>query len=253
MKNLIKHIPNVLTSIRGIISIPIVISGLSCNYLGLAILIAIGGITDFFDGKIARKYNTTNDPDVILNGANLDAIVDKIFVLSTAIALSPISLLSISFIPFELIIGFINSKFSTINKPKTNFIEKVKFNLLNKYNNNDREKPKSSIIGKIKTLFIILSLISISIFKLVPELLLLTQILSGITISLQTIAIGDYLIKYNKAKKTSDNIIKSEENSRTYDEEKIFDHSSKLEELYKLKEIYTIPTNNEKRTTLIKK
>ena len=67
-------IPNILTLSRLILTPIIIILGLLKKYKISLILVIIACITDLFDGKLARKWNT-----VTKTGAKLDALCDKIF------------------------------------------------------------------------------------------------------------------------------------------------------------------------------
>lgn len=65
-------IPNILTYLRIILIIPFVYFFLSEKYIFSAICIAVSGLTDCFDGMIARKFN-----QVTSLGKILDPIADK--------------------------------------------------------------------------------------------------------------------------------------------------------------------------------
>ncbi len=65
-------IPNILTYLRIILIIPFVYLFLSEKYILSAICIAVSGLTDCFDGMIARKFN-----QVTSLGKILDPIADK--------------------------------------------------------------------------------------------------------------------------------------------------------------------------------
>src|SRR5690554_7028934 len=80
-----KHIPNILT-IQRVILIPVMILFFYLPYewsrfvaCGVFIL---GGITDFFDGYIARKYNVSSKL-----GAFLDPVADKLTVTTALVVL----------------------------------------------------------------------------------------------------------------------------------------------------------------------
>ncbi len=96
MKNVNKNLPNNLTKLRIVLSIVIIIlmlfpfdminvnfpkyliNGnviLDLKLLIVAVLFIVASLTDFFDGKIARKYNLVSD-----YGKVMDAIADKILV-----------------------------------------------------------------------------------------------------------------------------------------------------------------------------
>lgn len=96
MKTVNKNLPNNLTKIRIVLSIIIIIimlfpfdmvninfpkymingnAILDVKLLIVAVLFVIASLTDYFDGKIARKYNLVTD-----YGKVMDAIADKILV-----------------------------------------------------------------------------------------------------------------------------------------------------------------------------
>ena len=72
-----KYLPNILSLIR-IISVPLILWLLIQDLLIIsAIIITAVGLTDFFDGYLARKYNSES-----LVGFYLDAIADKTLVIT---------------------------------------------------------------------------------------------------------------------------------------------------------------------------
>ena len=96
MKTVNKNLPNNLTKLRIVLSVIIIVVMLfpfdmvninlpkylingnviiDTKLLGVAVLFVIASITDYFDGKIARKYNLVSD-----YGKVMDAIADKILV-----------------------------------------------------------------------------------------------------------------------------------------------------------------------------
>lgn len=164
---MIKKIPNILTSIR-IISIPFIIIFFALNKIEIAIILSIfTAITDCFDGFIARKFNATSE-----FGAKLDAVSDKFFAGGLLITLSikfPFLLISVL---FELLIS-----------------------ITNLYYYFKKEKPKTIIIGKIKTIFLFISVILgfISCFKI--QFIKSMYILLVITIILQIITLVTYIKK----------------------------------------------------------
>lgn len=77
-----KTIPNFLSYIR-LLLIPAIAVLFVKGYLGWSIgLIALSGLTDLFDGKIARKFNQVSDL-----GKILDPVADKLTIITVAILL----------------------------------------------------------------------------------------------------------------------------------------------------------------------
>jgi len=68
---MIKHVPNTLSGLRCILSISLLFLGK--EPIIFTIVYVIAGITDFLDGKIARKYNVES-----ALGAKLEAIGDSL-------------------------------------------------------------------------------------------------------------------------------------------------------------------------------
>lgn len=78
-----KNIPNILTMFR-VICIPIFILLFIFNFRYIsAVVFVIASITDYFDGKIARKYN------IISNfGKLMDPLADKMLVIAALMCLT---------------------------------------------------------------------------------------------------------------------------------------------------------------------
>lgn len=75
-------IPNILTYIRIILIVPFVYYFLIENYISAVICIGVSGLTDCFDGMIARKFN-----QVTSLGKILDPIADKFTLLAVVICM----------------------------------------------------------------------------------------------------------------------------------------------------------------------
>ena len=123
-----KQIPNVLTLIRGFLAPITIIPAVLNNHIYLAFaLIALCSLTDSIDGWYARTYNAQSE-----FGAVLDAICDKLFVLTLAYPLAfKYTSWILLILVLELIIAIINSHY------------KIK-----------GLDARSSIIGKIKTVIL---------------------------------------------------------------------------------------------------
>ena len=185
LKNKRTWIPNLLTASRlfGTFVIPpLFFCG---NYIGAAVAIAFFSATDFFDGKIARKYNGFSE-----FGRLLDPIVDKIFAIGLTLAVLPkVPLLAINLIP-EIAIAIINSK-----------------------SFHSKGNPKSSILGKLKTFFLFptIGLCYVSTALNIDILNILTVLACVSTFAIQSVVTYDY---YKKAK-TQQNIVNDEQNENT--------------------------------------
>lgn len=79
-KFIFKNIPNILSILRIILVILVFIMFIKEKYIIAIILLIVAALTDFFDGKIARKYNLCSKTGRLLDGA-----ADKIFELGIAI------------------------------------------------------------------------------------------------------------------------------------------------------------------------
>ena len=92
------NIPNALTSLRAL-GVPVFL------YLFLVaeepiasfVVIALGGITDYLDGKVARALNQTSD-----FGAKFDPTVDRLYIAAVIIALA-----IKDYLPWSLVVAII--------------------------------------------------------------------------------------------------------------------------------------------------
>ena len=97
-------IPNVLTLFRGLAAIVlpvIIIYGGEVGALMATPILILAGISDYFDGFYARKYNVTSN-----FGKILDPVADKLLVIGIILALASENMLDYyySFIPALLIV-----------------------------------------------------------------------------------------------------------------------------------------------------
>lgn len=82
-----KHIPNALTLLRAVGTIGIAIlllSSLENKYLYAYALFIFTALTDFFDGRLARRWGTVSDFGIIF-----DPLFDKLLVLTLFMLLFP--------------------------------------------------------------------------------------------------------------------------------------------------------------------
>lgn len=98
-----RQIPNLLTFFRGVSMIPVNLLFLTGHPIAAIVLAGVALSTDFFDGKIARKYHLQSK-----FGADLDAVCDKVvlFGLSLPLVIShPLFLVNLL---LEGFIGYVN-------------------------------------------------------------------------------------------------------------------------------------------------
>ena len=174
-KEIKRQIPNLLTLSRGLAPIVIIPAILFNKLYFVIILLIIFALTDFLDGKIARKYNLVSE-----FGVKLDAVCDKIFAISLIIPAIINHELFIFYFVMEIAISY------------TNLLSYTKGN-----------NPRSTIIGKIKTALLSLTLI----LAYIPNMNnLVIFIFSLITIICQVITLIKYIntdMGMDKKKKSS--------------------------------------------------
>ena len=169
-----KQIPNLLTIIRGFLAPFTIIPAVLTNHIYVAFgLITFCGLTDCFDGWYARNYNAQSE-----FGADLDAICDKLFVLTLAFPLSfQYTSWIVLILILELIISIINSHY------RLKGID-----------------ARSSLIGKAKTVVLDFS-IALCYFDYIiniPELAI--TIATVLTNIMQFASIVGYVVKYRQVK-----------------------------------------------------
>lgn len=164
-----KQIPNLLTASRLLSPVIIIPAALVGNVAFAAGAAALFGLTDFFDGKLARKWDAKSQ-----FGADLDAVTDKLFAGTLLLAGAIFNPLLLANVALEGLIAGINVK------------EKL-----------DGKKPASTKTGKVKTGF----LFGLGALGLIaPALSLPTALLPGLaltTAALQGVTALSYLKKYD--------------------------------------------------------
>lgn len=174
-KEIKRQIPNLLTLSRGLAPIVIIPAILFNKLYFVIILLNIFVLTDFLDGKIARKYNLVSE-----FGVKLDAVCDKIFAISLIIP------------------AIINHGIFIFN-----FVMEIAISYTNLLSYSKGNNPRSTIIGKIKTALLSLTLI----LAYIPNMNnLVIFIFSLITIICQVITLIKYIntdMEMDKKKKSS--------------------------------------------------
>ena len=169
-----KQFPNLLTIIRGFLAPFTIIPAVLTNHIYLAFgLITFCGLTDCFDGWYARNCNAQSE-----FGADLDAICDKLFVLTLAFPLAfEYTSWIVLILILELIISIINSHY------RLKGID-----------------ARSSLIGKAKTVILDCS-IALCYFDYIisiPDLAI--TIATVLTNIMQVVSIVGYVVKYRQVK-----------------------------------------------------
>lgn len=174
-KEIKRQIPNLLTLSRGLAPIVIIPAILFNKLYFVIILLIIFALTDFLDGKIARKYNLVSE-----FGVKLDAVCDKIFAIGLIIP------------------AIINHGIFIFN-----FVMEIAISYTNLLSYTKGNNPRSTIIGKIKTALLSLTLI----LSYIPNMNnLVIFIFSLITIICQVITLIKYIntdMEMDKNKKSS--------------------------------------------------
>ena len=131
-------IPNLISISRILLLVPIISFLMVGNSLFALILFLVGGLTDFFDGYLARYLNRES-----IFGANLDLLADKLFI--------SILLIFISF-HFDNLIFLIMTMMIVSRELSIGIIRQYYFQI------GEDKKVKVNLFGKIKTLFQIISI-----------------------------------------------------------------------------------------------
>ena len=136
-------------------------------YILAASATTIGTITDFLDGKSARKHNSTSN-----FGKKLDALTDKVFAFMLGISLSLINPLFLLNIWGEVMISYANIAYQKKYK---------QINL------------KSSLLGKIKQWPLSISFILGYLSIFLPQLFLTTNIFIIISFIMEIVVSQNYI------------------------------------------------------------
>jgi len=220
MKNIKQYIPNALTILRIILTPIIITTGIFKKTEIVITLIIIATLTDLLDGTLARKWKVTS-----LLGAKLDAVADKLFAISIIGCL--ITTFKILWIPFilEIILGITN--------------------LYYYFKNN---KTNSLMIGKIKTVFLFITMVIGIITTFYPSWYFILRGMVYATINLQALSLIKYGINYLNPKEKI-TIEDSEAHQKIMEEvledTEEFDKTLILKDLQKLAEEYEYNNEND--------
>ena len=135
-------IPIILSAIRIVVIVPLVKFLIEENYIGAGIMLLVSGISDMFDGMIARKMN-----QVTQLGKMLDPIADKLTLIAVVIC---INILYPSVTPFVIIL-FCKEIFMLCGGL---FLIKIKI-----------KPPAAKWYGKVSTAIFYVSVVTIVLLK----------------------------------------------------------------------------------------
>ncbi len=167
-KNYKQWIPNILTASR-IIMTPIIITlGILKNIPIVIILTTIAALTDFIDGKLARKWNVVSE-----FGAKLDAVADKVFAIGLCISLT-------SILPIVWILVILESILAICN-------------LIFHYKSH---KTQTLWIGKVKTTGLFITILFVICLHFLSPLEMIVQGLVYLCINLQVLCLLEYSINF---------------------------------------------------------
>lgn len=215
MKNIKSYIPCILTTLRIVLTPIIMICGIFKHINIVIILTIIAAITDFLDGRLARKWNVTS-----LFGAKLDAVADKLFAIG--------------------IIGCLITKFTILWIP---FILEMIIGITNLYYHFKNNKTESLMIGKIKTVFLFTTVVIGIITTFHSNIYFILHGMSYATINLQILSLFQYGYNFFNPKKEL-SIEDNEMHKKIMDEEtEEYDKTMILKDLEKLAQKYEY--NNE--------
>ncbi len=164
MESIKKYIPNILTSMRLILTPIIIYLGLTNHYKILIALAVVTALTDAIDGFLARKWQVTSDL-----GAKLDAIADKTLAIGLLIILIIKNHAFFYVLILESLIGILNVYF---------FFRKG--------------VAASLLVGKFKTWIIFITIILGFVGIVFPPFD--TNLFIYITVGLQIVTLISYLI-----------------------------------------------------------
>ena len=170
------NLPNKLTMFR-VVLIPFFVffllakpAGEASQYIALVIFI-VASLTDWFDGRIARKYNLITD-----FGKFMDPLADKLLVCSAMICFVELSKLPAWIVVIIIAREFIISGFRLIAADNGVVIA-------------------ASIYGKFKTVFQMVMIIMLLIDIKSPVYSTLTKIVIYIALIMTVVSLVDYLYK----------------------------------------------------------
>ena len=173
-------VPNLITYLRFILVVPFVYFFLEENYILAGIMIGLSGLSDCFDGLLARKLN-----QVTSLGKILDPIADKVTLVSVAFCM-------LIYMPslFPIMMVLVVKEFLMLLGGFVMLIRKI-------------SPPPANIYGKIATLVFYFSIFIIILLKAVfnIEIVWLTMALTIAVAAVMLVALIQYAVIFVKLSK----------------------------------------------------
>lgn len=204
-----KRLPNILTKSRIVAPFLIVLASIIGNFAIATIIAGVFGLTDAFDGHLARKWHATSE-----YRRKLDIISDKMYTLGLILPLliaNPITILPTLILEFAI---------STINTRA-------------ELNNNH---PKSSMLGKVKTTFLYVTLTALYLAKCFNLPINALLPLLGITNITQAITAVQYKVSNDKEESKKEVKIEEKKDDEVEPEDKISKIKQEIREYQQIKE-----------------
>ncbi|MFH1533680.1 MAG: CDP-diacylglycerol--glycerol-3-phosphate 3-phosphatidyltransferase [Nitrospirota bacterium] len=114
-----KHIPNILTVLRLVLTVVIIICFIvpfSGNFLWIFGFFVVAVLTDYFDGMLARRWKVEST-----FGKVFDSLIDKILVLSILMMLIPYNIVHygifVAFLFRDIFVDGLKNYLLSLNKP----------------------------------------------------------------------------------------------------------------------------------------
>lgn len=181
MVSFYRQIPNILTASRGVMALIITAlfySQINSRFVVIIVLFVLATLTDWFDGKIARKFNYVSNL-----GKILDSMLDKVLVLAMFMLL----------IPFQLLPSWIYVLL---------LMREISIDSLKNYFASQGIISSARMSGRIKMALETI-LITICLVRLISENTALTQlsyVTAGLTLFFAFYSAGQYIYSWTRIK-----------------------------------------------------
>ena len=177
-------VPNVISFFRIILITPFVVCFLDEKYIPATIIIVISGLSDFFDGQIARRFHQESEL-----GKILDPLADKLTLIAVGVCLIVIE-------PFvlPLMIVLVTKDFLML----VGGTDVIKHGMI---------PPKSKWYGKLGTLMFYVTVVAIVLMEIIGyENQTLSIIMLSATAAMMIFSLVNYAVIYVQLRKEYQNM-----------------------------------------------